>query len=453
MGEKMKLIKRIPFQMFILNLAAGIVCIAGMLIMRYNLNEIADSYEQKIEMSISDRLDMSNICRQMNRHHMIVSWHTLADSDEARETYEEEAAQLQETIMNQLDEMKAAVSTDDKERLFHAVYSNTISYFSNAENVFLMSSGGSSATATYYVNSYLAEFIDQITDDIDLVDEYLAGEMHVAEKKMERSIRIAEVSEAICIACICVVLAVCMAMCIGITSKLEKYKNQLEEENERKTQALIEHNERMLLLQENTIIGMANLIENRDNDTGEHVKRTSRYVELLTRAARRAGYCTELLTDDYAELLVKAAPMHDIGKIAVSDAILQKPGRLTSEEFTAMKEHTTAGGRIIAEVMGGIEEKEYIDIAVQIAEGHHEKWDGSGYPKGIKGKDIPLCARIMAVADVFDALVSKRCYKEAMPVEKAFSIIEESGGSHFDPNLSLLFCSIRGEVTEVLSKF
>lgn len=276
----MKLIKRIPFQMFILDLAAGIVCIAGMLIMRYNLNEIADSYEQKIEMSISDRLDMSNICRQMNRHHMIVSWHTLADSDEAREMYEEEAAQLQETIMNQLDDMKAAVSTDDKERLFHAVYSNTISYFSNAENVFLMSSGGSSATATYYVNSYLAEFIDQITDDIDLVDEYLAGEMHAAEKKMERSIRIAEVSEAICIACICVVLAVCMAMCIGITSKLEKYKNQLEEENERKTQALIEHNERMLLLQENTIIGMANLIENRDNDTGEHVKRTSRYVEL-----------------------------------------------------------------------------------------------------------------------------------------------------------------------------
>lgn len=277
--------------------------------------------------------------------------------------------------------------------------------------------------------------------------------MSAAEKKMERSIQIAEVSEAVGIICICVVMAVCMAMCIGITSKLEKYKNQLEEENERKTQALIEHNERMLLLQENTIIGMANLIENRDNDTGEHVKRTSRYVELLTRAARKAGYCAECLTDDYAELLVKAAPMHDIGKIAVSDAILQKPGRLTPEEFDAMKEHTTAGGHIITEVMGGIEEKEYIDIAVQIAEGHHEKWDGSGYPKGIKGKEIPLCARIMAVADVFDALVSKRCYKEAMPVEKAFSIIEESGGSHFDPNLSLLFCSIRDEVTEVLNEF
>ena len=449
----MKLIKRIPFQMFVLNLIAGIVCISGMLIMRYNLNEIADSYEQKIEKSINDRLDMAEVCRQMNRHHMIVSWHTLADTDEARQSYAEEAAVLKETIMNKLDEMKETVSSNEKESLFHAVYSNTISYFSNAENVFQMSTEGSSATATYYVNSYLAEFIDEISEDIDLVDDYLAGEMSAAEKKMERSIQIAEVSEAVCIICICVVMAVCMAMCIGITSKLEKYKNQLEEENERKTQALIEHNERMLLLQENTIIGMANLIENRDNDTGEHVKRTSRYVELLTRAARKAGYCAECLTDDYAELLVKAAPMHDIGKIAVSDAILQKPGRLTPEEFDAMKEHTAAGGHIITEVMGGIEEKEYIDIAVQIAEGHHEKWDGSGYPKGIKGKEIPLCARIMAVADVFDALVSKRCYKEAMPVEKAFSIIEESGGSHFDPNLSLLFCSIRDEVTEVLNEF
>lgn len=449
----MKLIKRIPFQMFVLNLIAGIVCISGMLIMRYNLNEIADSYEQKIEKSINDRLDMAEVCRQMNRHHMIVSWHTLADTDEARQSYAEEAAVLKETIMNKLDEMKETVSSNEKESLFHAVYSNTISYFSNAENVFRMSTEGSSATATYYVNSYLAEFIDEISEDIDLVDDYLAGEMSAAEKKMERSIQIAEVSEAVGIICICVVMAVCMAMCIGITSKLEKYKNQLEEENERKTQALIEHNERMLLLQENTIIGMANLIENRDNDTGEHVKRTSRYVELLTRAARKAGYCAECLTDDYAELLVKAAPMHDIGKIAVSDAILQKPGRLTPEEFDAMKEHTTAGGHIITEVMGGIEEKEYIDIAVQIAEGHHEKWDGSGYPKGIKGKEIPLCARIMAVADVFDALVSKRCYKEAMPVEKAFSIIEESGGSHFDPNLSLLFCSIRDEVTEVLNEF
>lgn len=160
--------------MFVLNLIAGIVCISGMMIMRYNLNEIADSYEQKIEKSINDRLDMAEVCRQMNRHHMIVSWHTLADTDEARQSYAEEAAVLKETIMNKLDEMKETVSSNEKESLFHAVYSNTISYFSNAENVFQMSTEGSSATATYYVNSYLAEFIDEISEDIDLVDDYLA---------------------------------------------------------------------------------------------------------------------------------------------------------------------------------------------------------------------------------------------------------------------------------------
>lgn len=449
----MKLIKRIPFQMFVLNLIACTVCIAGMFIMRYNLNEIVESYEQKIEGSLIDRLGMSEICRQMNRHHIIVSWHTLTDSPEAKLSYEEEAAQLKEDIMEKLDEMKEHISSNEKEELFHTVYSNSISYFNNAENVFQMSAEGSSATAAYYVNSFLADFIDKITDDIDKVDGYIAEEMREAGEHMERSIAIAEISERLCIVCICLVLAVCMVMCVGITSKLEKYKNQLEEENGRKTQALIEHNEKMLAIQENTIIGMANLIENRDNDTGEHVKRTSRYVDLLTRAARKAGYCVETLTDSYAELLIKAAPMHDIGKIAVSDVILQKPGRLTEEEFNAMKEHAAAGGRIIAEAMGGIEEQEYIDIAVQIAEGHHEKWDGSGYPKGLNGNDIPLCARIMAVADVFDALVSKRCYKEAMPVDQAFAIIEESGGSHFDPKLAALFCSIRSEVEKVLCEF
>ena len=144
--------------------------------------------------------------------------------------------------------------------------------------------------------------------------------------------------------------------------------------------------------------------------------------------------------------------MHDIGKIAVSDVILQKPGRLTNEEFEHMKEHTTAGGRIVVEVLGNIEEKEYIDIAAQIAEGHHEKWDGSGYPNGLSGESIPISARIMAVADVFDALVSERCYKPPMSVDKAFKIIEESGGSHFDPELARLFCNIRNDIEKVLNK-
>ena len=445
----MKLVKRIPFQMFILNLFASIVCITGIIVMRYNLNEITYNYKNNIEYSVADRLNMSDLSRMMSRHYMVVAWHALEESPEAMAVCEEEAAGLKEDIIGKLDEMNERIAGDEKEQLFHTVYSSAISYFSNAERVFEMSREGNSETAKYYITSYLADFINQITEDIDIMDDYIAEEMRVTTGRMEHSILVARVCEKVCMVCICLTMAVCIILCVSITSRLEKYKDLLEEENERKSRALVEHKNRMLALQEHTIIGMANLIESRDQDTGQHVKRTSRYVELLARAAQRTGYCTDILTDDYVELLVKAAPMHDIGKIVVSDVILRKPGRLTKEEFDTIKEHTSAGGRIVVEVLSGIEEKEYVDIAVQIAEGHHEKWDGSGYPKGLGESDIPICARIMAVADVFDALISKRCYKEAMSVDTAFSIIEESGGSHFDPELARIFVSIRSEIEAV----
>lgn len=447
----MKLIKRIPFQIFILVLCAGIAGISGMFIMRHNLNEISKNYELIIEGSLKDRHNMYDLCRLMNRHHIAVSWYVLADSEDAKSSYIDEAAELKTEIMAILYELNESISGSEKEQLFHTVYSNTINYFSNAENVFRMSAESGDATAKYYITSFLANFIDNINADTDIMDGYITEEINAINEKMESSLEIASISETISSVFIVIIVVVCIIMCVNITSRLEKYKNQLEEENERKTRAITEHNRRMLTIQENTVIGMATLIESRDHDTGEHVKRTGRYVELLTRAAQKAGYCTEILTDDYAELLIKAAPMHDIGKIAVSDSILQKPGKLTDEEFSIMKGHTTAGGRLIVEVLSNIEEQKYVDIAAQIAEGHHEKWDGSGYPKGLHGSDIPICARIMAVADVFDALVSKRCYKAPMSVDKAFKIIEESGGSHFDPELACLFCSIRNEIESVLT--
>ena len=384
--------------MLLLNLSAGIVCIVGILVMNYHLDMIVKNYEQNAETCMRERLVMSDLCRLMGRHHIVVSWHTLTDMPEEKSVYEEKAKRLKAEITESLEEMNG----------------------------------------------------HSFTEDIDTLDGYVAAEMEETDREMARRIRVAELGERICIFCIVVVTVVCVMLCVGITSRLEKYKNQLEEENERKTQDLIRHNRKMLSIQENAIIGMADLIENRDQDTGEHVKRTSKYVELLTRAAQRAGYCSQVLTDDYVELLVKAAPLHDIGKIAVSDTILQKPGKLTEEEFEAMKEHTTAGGRIVAAVLKGIEEKGYIDIASQVAAFHHEKWDGSGYPNGLQGETIPLGARIMAVADVFDALVSKRCYKESMSASEAFRVIRESGGSHFDPELVRIFSEIRGEVEKVL---
>jgi len=173
-------------------------------------------------------------------------------------------------------------------------------------------------------------------------------------------------------------------------------------------------------------------------------------VELIARALRSDGKFNDILSDEYIENLCKAAPMHDIGKICISDIILKKPGGLTEAEFDIMKQHAEQGGNVISSTMGKIEKKEFIDIAFDIATYHHEKWNGNGYPHGLKEEKIPLSARIMAVADVFDALVSKRCYKEAMDSEEAFRIIQESSGSHFDPEIAKVFIELRQNIEEIL---
>ena len=196
---------------------------------------------------------------------------------------------------------------------------------------------------------------------------------------------------------------------------------------------------KMTEMQEHIISGLANLIENRDTETGEHITRTSIYVKTLAECARREGVYADILTDHYIELLYTLAPLHDIGKIVVSDRILKKPGPLTPEEYEQMKKHASMGGHVVREVLNGITDEEYLSFASDIATCHHERWDGSGYPKGLKGEEIPLSARIMAIADVFDALISVRCYKDAMPIVEALKIIKEKSGVHFDPKLTEVF--------------
>lgn len=211
-------------------------------------------------------------------------------------------------------------------------------------------------------------------------------------------------------------------------------------------------NERVISMQNNTIIGMANLVENRDVDTGEHIKRTSFYVKLLAEEARKTLEYKEILTDKYIALLVKAAPMHDIGKIVVPDAILKKPGKLTLDEFLQIQRHTVEGARIVHEVLDDNSAPEYIKMASDIALCHHEKWNGSGYPQQLANFDIPVCARIMAIADVFDALVSIRCYKDSLSCEEAFKIIQTSSGTHFDPVLVDCFIKLRPKIEEYLKE-
>ncbi len=203
---------------------------------------------------------------------------------------------------------------------------------------------------------------------------------------------------------------------------------------------------RLRLYNEDMVTAFATLVENRDNSTGGHIIRTRGYVSIILQELRKHPKYTRKLSKDYIKHVLDAAPMHDIGKIATPDYILQKPGRLTEDEYTIMKEHAAKGGEIIRETFDDLDDSEYQQIAYEVARYHHEKWNGKGYPDGLKGEEIPLHARIMAIADVFDAVSAKRCYRDAMPIETCFSIIEEGAGEDFDPVLVSMFMDAKEEV-------
>ena len=227
-----------------------------------------------------------------------------------------------------------------------------------------------------------------------------------------------------------------MAVAIGASLSYIYYNDLTQQDIQAE---LVANQEKMTQMQGHIISGLANLIESRDLETGEHVTRTSRYVRALTEYARADGLYPDRLDDRFASLMSRVAPLHDVGKIVVPDHILRKTGKLTPEEFEQMKRHASEGGRVVREVLGGVTDEEYLSFASDVAACHHERWDGKGYPNGLSGEDIPLSARIMAIVDVVDALVSERCYKKAMPPEKAFAIIREEAGAQFDPKLAGVF--------------
>ncbi len=204
------------------------------------------------------------------------------------------------------------------------------------------------------------------------------------------------------------------------------------------------YHERVSGMQSGMITFMAEVVENRDDNTGGHIRRTAAYVEQIAKELKRQGAYPEILSDRYMKDMIVAAPLHDIGKIHIPDAVLNKPGRLSDDEFAIMKTHTTAGEELLKRAREELGESGYLNTAVEMAAYHHEWWNGRGYPYGISGEEIPLCARIMAVADVFDALTSKRCYKDAMLVEKAYAIIREESGTHFDPAVAEAFFRQQG---------
>ena len=214
-----------------------------------------------------------------------------------------------------------------------------------------------------------------------------------------------------------------------------------------------EQTEAISKMQNGLIMVLADLVESRDKCTGDHVRKTAAYAKIIMNKMKEEGIYADQLTDEFISDVEHSAPLHDIGKIKVSDVILNKPGKLTDEEFVEMKKHTTAGEDIIDKAIEIVPDTGYLNEAKNLATYHHEKWDGSGYPKGLVGEEIPLSARIMAVADVFDALVSNRSYKKGFPFEKAMDIIREGVGTHFDPNVAKAFLDAEDEVRAIAEKF
>ena len=235
--------------------------------------------------------------------------------------------------------------------------------------------------------------------------------------------------------------------------ELKLAKEELQNQNVILEARVLERTRELALTQDVTIESMASLAETRDPDTGGHIRRTQNYVRILAQhLAGHPGY-KDVLDANAIDVLYKSAPLHDIGKVGVPDHILLKPGKLTNEEFEEMKKHAAYGRDAILMSEKRLGSNSFLRFAREIAYTHHEKWDGSGYPEGLKGADIPIAGRLMALADVYDALISPRTYKPPFSHEKAVSIILEGKGTHFDPAVVDAFIALEDEFRQIAAEF
>ena len=239
---------------------------------------------------------------------------------------------------------------------------------------------------------------------------------------------------------------------ICISTALARIQNHLELKNHRdRLQKMVEAQiQETVESHMTTIFAMSKLAESRDDETGLHLERTRQYCRLLASRLLECGLYSEVVDEEFVERIYQTSPLHDIGKVAIPDSVLKKPGKLTDSEFEIMKTHTLRGAETLASVTAIHPRNQFLNLGLQIARSHHEKWDGSGYPDRLRGSEIPLAARIMAVADVYDALTSIRCYKEAMTHAEARQILVSQRGYHFEPMLIDTFLEIEDEFAKVL---
>lgn len=234
---------------------------------------------------------------------------------------------------------------------------------------------------------------------------------------------------------------------------LSRAKKEKELQNKILEEKVYERTKELLLLQDGTIEVVASLAEYRDPETGGHITRTKEFIRVLANQMNENNIGRPLFSNADIDMLCKTAPLHDLGKIGISDTILLKPGRLTDDEFEIMKGHTVIGYEAIRTISNRVGSKEFLRYALEMSRSHQEKWDGTGYPDQLKGRQIPISGRLMAVADVYDALISKRPYKEPFSHTKAVEIINEGSGHHFDPEIVEAFNQVKEEFKRIALEF
>ncbi len=432
--------KNITKRVFVVVFLAAIISLGCLWFILIQQSRVTSEYNTFVNGQIENRKLTSEISRRMYAAQARVISHVVCDDEEGMAQYEEEFQELDASIKESLREFEQRMNDPEEKEIFRSVIKKYNIFETQAQIALKFSRQGAQESAEYYVDEILKECVRDLSGLLD--DYYAKVSVNVTKEETRLDERMQQIQlwRAMAFLFVWFVVVACLLI-------VYRSGRQIVDDQKRETD---EHNAHVMDMQYKTIVGMANLIESRDGETGEHVKRTSTYAIMIAKALYEENIYTDEITKEYMDNLWKAAPLHDIGKIMVSDSILQKPGKLTAEEFDKMKLHATEGGNIIDGTLEAIEDEAYLDMAHKVAHYHHEKWDGSGYPEGLKGEEIPLCARIMAVADVFDALVSKRCYKEAMTVDAAYGIIKESRGSHFDPVIADIFIKIRPSIEEYL---
>ncbi|MDO8988576.1 MAG: HD domain-containing protein [Sideroxyarcus sp.] len=237
-------------------------------------------------------------------------------------------------------------------------------------------------------------------------------------------------------------------------NELRNNESKLEQKVQMRTAELLQRTQENELIKDTTIVALSSLAETRDNETGNHIRRTQNYIRALATKLKAHPRFNDFLTDENITLLYKIAPLHDVGKVGIPDNILHKPGRLTEEEFEIMKTHAALGGNAFASAVAGLDiSSTFLEVACQIAMSHHEKWDGSGYPAGLSGESIPIPARLMALADVYDAMSCRRVYKSAIAHDEVTTVIVEGRGKHFDPDVVDAYLEIQHQFVEIAERY